>query len=87
MAPDLYNLDRRVRFWSVVAVGSLVGLRVAVDTYSGPSIALGVSIAFGVAVTFGLASLWLREPIARGKLECALQKFCMGHLRDVATLA
>ena len=61
MGPDLYNWDRRVRLWSVVAVGILVGLRVAVRTYSGPSIALGLSIVFAVAVALGLASLWLGE--------------------------
>ena len=61
MTSDLRSLDRRVRFWSMVALGSFVGLRVAVDTYSGPSIALGLSITFGVAVAFGLTSLWFGE--------------------------
>jgi hypothetical protein len=61
MAPDLRSLERRVYFWSMVALGSFIGLRVAVDTYSGPSIALGLSIPFGVALAFGLMSLCFGE--------------------------
>ena len=61
MTTDVYNLDRRVRFWSVVAVGAVIGLRFAVHAYSGPSIALGLSVAFGAAVVLGLTSLWFGE--------------------------
>ena len=61
MATDLQNLDRKVRFSSVVAVASLVGLRLAVDLYSGPSIGVGLSIAFGIGIAVGLLSLSFGE--------------------------
>jgi hypothetical protein len=65
MAPDLYNLDRRIRFWSLVFVGIVLGFRVGLRVYSGPSIAVGLSIAFGVAVALGLVALWLGERVWR----------------------
>ena len=61
MATDLQNLNRKVRFWSVVAVASLVGLRLAVDLYGGPSIGLGISIAFGFGIAIGLLSICFGE--------------------------
>jgi hypothetical protein len=61
MASDLQNMNRKVRFWSVVAVATLVGPRLAVDLYRGPSIGLGISIAFGIGIAVGLLSLWFGE--------------------------
>ena len=61
MPSDLRSLDQRGRFWSVVALGGFVGLRVAMDTYSGPSIAIGLSVTFGVALGLGVAALWFGQ--------------------------
>jgi hypothetical protein len=61
MTADLQKMNRKVRFWSVVAVASLVGLRLAVDLYGGPSIGLGISIAFGFGIAVGLLSLCFGE--------------------------
>ena len=61
MATDLQNMNRKVRFWSVVAVASLVGLRLVVDLYGGPSIGPGISIAFGFGIAVGRLSLCFGE--------------------------
>ncbi len=46
------RLQRRVRFWSVLALGSFVGVRFATHAYAGPSIALGL----GLALAFGFVA-------------------------------
>lgn len=61
MPSDLQKLSSRVHRWLGVVVSSLVGLRLAVDLYSGPSIGLGICIACGIAGAFGLSSLWLGQ--------------------------
>jgi hypothetical protein len=57
MTPEADKMDRRIRQWSAIVVACLIGLRLAMHVYSGPSIAFGLSIAGGVALVVGLLSL------------------------------
>jgi hypothetical protein len=57
MASEEDTLDRRIRLWSAAIVAILIGLRLAMDVYSGPSIMRGLSIAGAIALALGLLSL------------------------------
>ena len=59
MADDLQRIQRKVRLWLAVVLASLLGLRLAVDLYSGSRIELGLSLAFGIASVVLLLSSWL----------------------------
>jgi len=54
-ASALASLERWVLLGSALALGGVVGLRVAVDVYSGPSTGLGLSISVGTAVAVCLS--------------------------------
>lgn len=61
MSTDLKRLERRVDLIGVLAFGLLLGVDIAVHTYSGPSIAVGLAIAIGVAVAIAFVSLRVGE--------------------------
>jgi hypothetical protein len=56
MASDGDKIDRHIRIWSVVVVATLVGFRLAMDVYNGPSVVRGLAIAGAIALTVGLPS-------------------------------
>ena len=62
---DTQRSDRKLRFWLVVVSASCAGLRVAMDAYSGPSVALGLTIALGFGTAMGLLSLRLGDRVWR----------------------
>ena len=61
------ELARRARGGCALAIGALVGLRFAMDAYSGPRVALGVGITAAAAVAFAAviasASRFVREAL------------------------
>jgi hypothetical protein len=61
MITDLKRFERRVNVMGVLAFGLLLGVDIAVHTYSGPSIAIGLAVAIGVAVAIALVSRLVGE--------------------------
>ena len=60
-AAALAALQGRVAGGTALAGAALIGFRLAIDVYSGPSIALGLAITAGIAVALSLAFICLPE--------------------------
>jgi hypothetical protein len=60
-AAALEVLRFRVRCASALAVAGLIGLRLGIALYSGPSIAIGVLTSLGAAVAVWLSFTYLPE--------------------------